>query len=616
MKKTLLIPAIIIALSAGQAAHAAFPDVSESTDYAGSIEWMNENGVIQGYPDGTFKPDKCVNRAEFLKMMYLSFEENIIVEDGFAGSNYYDNFFSDTSTEQWYWPYVEQALRNKAIEGYPDGTFKPGQCVNRAEAIKMAVLGSDIYDENAGGDRQEIYMDVMPGTNWFDAYIYSAVDRNAVGKEHVFLMNEGHYFDPGESMSRKEVAEMLYRMKTLTDNKVFGYVDTMEPEPLNYYVSPSNGVSFIMPEGWWVISDNYYTTAGGSKADYPTIIINGPTEAGEETVAINQRQMQCQDIHAQCLEINENYKIGAYDPSLEASYLLNKIVLTFREPNTEPGEAYNNEDFNLSFNIPEGWYMDSEEINDAGPVLQLRLTLKNSENSDISMTINTPPIETGYENTTLEEGFTVNIDGLTLSTAQLFRHTETNQLMARNSYYIYEENWQSHIEFFLSGPGDIFDTYLPDYYKLLESVEFTNRGEIAFDSCGKPTDYATEDWWTAFVNSWDDYLTTLPGSVPNHEALREDVGDYCLSLDKSMFIFIPDYYEDSSARVFKYDIPEDVVEMAEADGAYNPTEFGARNGEYIPLKGIHDDYGCEYTAGNYYYLDNSVDTSIATSCSN
>ena len=100
MKKILLIPAIIIALSAGQAAHAAFPDVSESTDYAGSIEWMNENGVIQGYPDGTFKPDKCVNRAEFLKMMYLSFEENIIVEDGFAGSNYYDNFFSDTSTEQ------------------------------------------------------------------------------------------------------------------------------------------------------------------------------------------------------------------------------------------------------------------------------------------------------------------------------------------------------------------------------------------------------------------------------------------------------------------------------------------------------------------------------------
>jgi hypothetical protein len=616
MKKTFVIPAIIIALFAGQTACAAFPDVTESTDYATAIEWMNENGVIQGYPDGTFKPDQCVNRAEFLKMMYLSLEENIVVEDGFAGSNYYDNFFSDTSTDEWYWPYVEQALRDDAIEGYPDGTFKPGQCVNKAEAVKMAVLGFDIYDENAGGERQEIYMDVMPGTNWFDAYIYSAVDRNAVGKEHVFVMDEGQYFDPGESMSRKEVAEMLYRMKTLTDNKVFGYVDTMSPETLNYYVSPTSGVSFLMPDGWWVISDNYYTTASGVKADYPTIIINGPTEEGEETIAINQRQMQCQDIHAQCLEINENYKIGAYDPSLEASYLVNKILLTFRESNSATGETYNNEDFNLSFIIPDGWYVDSEEINDAGPVVQLRLTLKNSENSDISMSINTPPIETGYENATLEEGFAVNIDGLTLNTAQLFRYTESNNLMARNSYYINEENWQSNIEFFLSAPGDVFDTYLPDYYKLLESTDFSNLGEIAFDSCGTPSDYTDEGWWTAFVDTWDAYLTTLPGTVPNNEALNENVGDYCLAVDKSMFIFIPDYYENSSARVFKYDINADSVEIAEADGPYNPAEFGARIGEYIPLKGIHDYYGCEYTAGNYYYSENRVDTSIATSCSN
>jgi len=479
MKKFLIMPALIVALLIGQVANAAFSDVSENTSYTSSIDWMTENGVIQGYPDGTFKPDQCVNRAEFLKMMYLTLGKNIIVEDGFAGSNYYDNFFNDTSTDEWYWPYVEQALRDEAIEGYPDGTFKPGQCVNRAEALKMAVLGFEIYDENAGGDRPDIYVDVMPGNNWFDAYIYSAIDRNAVGKDHVTMDEENHIFYPGDSMTRKEVAEMLYRIKTLTDNEVFGYVDTMEPDDLNYYVSPSNGVSFLMPDGWWVIHDDFYETAEGGTSYYPTILINGPSEAGEVTVAINQRLMDCADSSMQCYDITDNYKIGSNNPSLEVSYLINRIMLTFRE-------------------------------------------------------------------------------------------------------------------------GEIPETIT----------------EVAFDGCGNPSDYANEEWWVDFVNAWDAYLITLSGTVPVHEALQEDVGDYCLALDKSMFIFIPDYYENDSGQIFKYDINSGVVEMAQSEGDYYPIEFGARNGNYIPVTGYSDVYECNYVSGNYYYLENRVELSAANTCIN
>lgn len=479
MKKILLIPALILTLLIGQVANAAFSDVDDGTPYGSSIGWMNDNGVIQGYDDGTFKPDQCVNRAEFLKMMYLASKTDIIVEDGFAGSNYYDNFFTDTYTDQWYWPYVEQALRDKAIEGYPDGTFKPEQCVNRAEAIKMAVLGFWMFNEDAAESRGEnIYRDAVPGENWFDDYLYSAVDANAVGKDHVTNVAADSmpevYFHPGESMTRKEVAEMLYRMKTLTDNEVFGYVETMAPDNLNYYISPSSGVSFLMPEGWWVIHDGYYETPGGAVADYPTILINGPTEAGEETVGINQRMMQCDgEGAATCFDINDNYKIGVLNPSAEALQLMNRILLTFRD------------------------------------------------------------------------------DGI------------------------------------ISAPS-----------------------EIAFDGCGVPSSYSQEDWWTTFVGTWDAYVLTLDGSFPQHEALVDDFGDYCLALDKSMFIFIPAYYEDTSARIFNYDIINDVVEMAQADGVYNPQEFGARNGDYILVYGIDDYAACEYQVGNYYYLENRLETVV------
>lgn len=360
MKKMLLIPVLLITLIFGQVANAAFADVNSNTSYESSIQWMAENGVIQGYPDGTFKPDQCVNRAEFLKMMYLTLDTNIIVEDGFAGSNYYDDFFSDTSTDEWYWPYVEQALRDQAIEGYPDGTFKPGQCVNRVEAIKMGILGFDMLGENSLENRDErIYQDAMPGENWFDTYLYSGIDAHVIGTDHVFTDDSVdpplYSFYPGESMSRKEVAEMLYRMKTREDNGVFGYVSTMSPNSLNYYISPNSGVSFLMPDGWWVDSDTYNATAAGVEADYPTIIINGPTEAGEETIAINQRQMDCGggEFQATCFDLNSNYKMGAFDRSLDANYAMNKIMLTFRDPTSDWATFVNNA-YKYQLNYPNG----------------------------------------------------------------------------------------------------------------------------------------------------------------------------------------------------------------------------------------------------------------------
>ncbi|MFC1647442.1 S-layer homology domain-containing protein [Patescibacteria group bacterium] len=614
MKKILLIPALIIALLIGQVASAAFSDVDDGTSYESSIEWMNNNGVIQGYPDGTFKPDQCVNRAEFLKMMYLTVETDIVVEDGFAGSNYYDDFFTDTYTDQWYWPYVEQALRDEAIEGYPDGTFKPEQCVNRAEAIKMGVLGFDMLNEDSVNRGANIYRDVVPGFNWFDVYLYSAVDANAVGKDHVTSVAADSmpelYFAPGESMSRKEVAEMLYRMKTLTDNEVFGYVETMSPDNLNYYISPSSGVSFLMPDGWEVI--------GEVAADYPTILFDGPSEEEDEliTVSINQTTMNCgtEVFSATCFDLNENYTIGAYDPDLYAMQLMNRIMLTFREPE-EPPFHYSNPEFNLYFDFPADWAVTSQETVDVLDHTKLIINLATLQNPDVGIMIATPPVERGMEGMTVEAGFPREIEGLTQNVADLFRSENTDWLTALNTYYIDESDWISNIEFDYFGPGDVFDTYLPDYLFILESAEFSNRGEVAFDGCGVPSEYASEDWWVDFVGTWDAYALTLPGDFPLHDALQDDHGDYCLALDESMFIFIPAYYEGGVMRVFNYDIINDIVNKAESDGPYAPREFGVRNGDYIPLIGIHDYYGCEYIAGNYYYLENRIEVTEDT-CTN
>jgi len=257
MKKFLLSSVLTISLLIGQTASAAetspaFSDVNENTNYVSSISWMADNGVIEGYPDGTFKPDQCVNRAEFLKMLYLTLESDIY--DIPSGTTYISPF-SDVIHSEWYAQYVQYALQQNTIEGYPDGTFKPGQCVNRVEAIKMATL--EFHDgviENIPdyyGQFADEYSDISEDA-WYYQYLVKAFRENSVGLEHVTgEANVDLKFYPGDSMSRKEVAEMLYRMKIIKDNNQGSYSSNYMVSidaSWNKYINNDLGFSIQVPK--------------------------------------------------------------------------------------------------------------------------------------------------------------------------------------------------------------------------------------------------------------------------------------------------------------------------------------------------------------------------------
>ncbi len=91
-------------------------------------------GIVEGYPDNTFRPDNDVNRAEALKILLLS--SNIKPPED------YDNPlpFNDVKTSDWFFPYVKDAIDLDVIEGYGDGTFRPANPMSRAEASKILLL--------------------------------------------------------------------------------------------------------------------------------------------------------------------------------------------------------------------------------------------------------------------------------------------------------------------------------------------------------------------------------------------------------------------------------------------------------------------------------------------
>ena len=241
MKKILFLSVFLSMLISNSAF--AFNDVNVNTSYKTAIEWMSDNKIITGYEDNTFKPDNCVTRAEFLKMLFLTDKADTTVPVGTAGSNYYDNMLSDVDLTSWYWPFVRTALKLNIIKGYPDGTFKPNQCVNRAEAIKMAVIESAkdnfVNDAWAGSSLMlSSYKDV-DSSAWYFKYFTYVIFRNLVGQEHVKIVKNiqsdygnDQYFYLNKSMTRKEVAEMLYRMKAMKDNNAEIFTEGDVPKDL------------------------------------------------------------------------------------------------------------------------------------------------------------------------------------------------------------------------------------------------------------------------------------------------------------------------------------------------------------------------------------------------
>ena len=120
-----LVPSVSIASVSG-------PDGTSSHPYEAALSAMKEEGVMQGYPDGQFRPDNVVNRAEFMKIVLSA---KGIHPEG-------QGCFPDVR-DQWFAPWVCAATKRGIVSGYPDGFFRPERTISFAEAAKMLAKVSD-----------------------------------------------------------------------------------------------------------------------------------------------------------------------------------------------------------------------------------------------------------------------------------------------------------------------------------------------------------------------------------------------------------------------------------------------------------------------------------------
>ncbi len=162
------------------ASAATFPDMSDTHPATPAVEWLTEKNIVQGNPDGTFRPQQNLNRAELAKILVGAFGTQNLS----AGT-----CFTDVQNGEWYAPFVCGAKQMGIVEGYPDGTFRPSADVTAVEAAKMIAKTLDIDMTLAAGDA------------WYASAMRYLDSRNAIPDTLYFL---------DDQVNRGEMAIMMH----------------------------------------------------------------------------------------------------------------------------------------------------------------------------------------------------------------------------------------------------------------------------------------------------------------------------------------------------------------------------------------------------------------------
>ena len=105
-----------------------FSDVNEADWYYDAVVSLAEKGILNGYEDGTFRPNEQITRAEFAAML----SQFIYGDSTSDGTGY-----SDVIQQDWFYEPVMKLANSGFLTGYEDQTMHPNDVVTRAEAVTI-----------------------------------------------------------------------------------------------------------------------------------------------------------------------------------------------------------------------------------------------------------------------------------------------------------------------------------------------------------------------------------------------------------------------------------------------------------------------------------------------
>ncbi len=220
-----------------------FSDVPGTHKNSTAIQHLKANKIIDGYPDGTFKPNGEINRAELIKMVV-----EMMIGDPTAQGQSYQNCFPDVTTE-WFAPHVCYAKQMGWVKGYEDGNFKPANNTNRAEAMKIILNaffnGESNIDDLSEDEKESLTIPTdLPANAWYYKFLAFGLAKDLLDQSHITILEQEenlnfkkYNLNPSEEQLQEineKIDEVLERLESGEDLKKIAKELESEDNALEY----------------------------------------------------------------------------------------------------------------------------------------------------------------------------------------------------------------------------------------------------------------------------------------------------------------------------------------------------------------------------------------------
>lgn len=253
MRNVSLFSAVFLLIFSGFSLTASadgFDDLQESDRFYEEMMFLEENEVISGYPNKTFRPAEPVTRAAAAIMIGKALQ---------LDGEQRDTSFSDVSSSQQASGYIASAVDEGIISGYPNGTYKPYETVTRGQMAIFLSRAFKLTEEAAVP-----FSDISPNMS-----AYTFIQR--ITAENIAAGYPDGTYRPNDAVTRAQFSAFLARALddrfkveqpsyAMDQSKVYRY-SADEVGTISYSFSETE------PNGWNV----WNTYEGGVRAEDPMV---------------------------------------------------------------------------------------------------------------------------------------------------------------------------------------------------------------------------------------------------------------------------------------------------------------------------------------------------------
>ncbi|MEA5581905.1 S-layer homology domain-containing protein [Nodularia harveyana UHCC-0300] len=210
-------------------AQTRFSDVSSNYWAAQFIDQLSQRGVIAGFPDGSFRPEEPVTRAQFASMLDSAFSKQAERQ----GIN-----FVDVPSNFWASNAIRQSYTKGFLSGYPGNRFEPNQAIPRQQVLVSLANGLDYSPTANTQTTLQTFSDSFNIADWARSPIAAATEKRiVVNYPNVSFLN------PTGTATRAQVAAFIYQA-LVSSNQASAIVS-----PYIVALQPTGAISVTIPQG-------------------------------------------------------------------------------------------------------------------------------------------------------------------------------------------------------------------------------------------------------------------------------------------------------------------------------------------------------------------------------